>query len=406
MSFDKSLLDELLKNYKKPEDIVGENGLLKQLSKAILERALEAELTHHLGYEKHSKELVKKDNSRNGKTSKTLLTKDGELEINVPRDRQSLFEPQIIKKNQRRFNGFDDKILSMYSRGMTAREIQAHLEDIYGVEVSADLISSVTDEVIQEVQEWQNRALDPIYPIIYFDALIIKIKDNGHIKNKALYLIVGINLEGQKEVLGLWIAQTEGAKFWLSIVTELKNRGVQDILIACVDGLKGFPEAINSVYPQTQVQLCIVHMIRNSLKFVPWKDRKSVAQDLKKIYTALNENDALNQLHDFGQKWNKSYPMISDSWQRNWTNIIPFLGYPSDIRKAIYTTNSIESINRSLRKIIKNRTIFPNDNSAFKLVYMALKNISRKWTMPIHDWKSAINQFVIIFGHRFESFLR
>jgi putative transposase len=406
MSFKKEFLDDLLKNYKKPDDLMGENGLVKQLTKALIERVLEGEMTHHLGYEKHSKEGYNNGNARNGKTPKTLLTQEGELEVNIPRDRQSMFEPQLVKKNQRRFDGFDNKILSMYARGMTVREIQGHLEEIYGIEVSPDLISTVTDEIIQEVQQWQNRPLDAIYPVIYFDALIVKIKDNGHIKNKALYLIVGINLEGHKEILGIWIAQSEGAKFWLSIITELKNRGVQDILIACVDGLKGFPEAINSVYPHTQVQLCIVHMIRNSLKFVSWKDRKNVAHDLKTVYTALNEQDALTQLFEFRQKWDHKYQSIGDSWERNWANITPFLGYPPDIRKAIYTTNAIESINRSLRKVVKNRTIFTNDTAALKLVYMALKNISKKWTMPIQDWKAAINKFVIIFGHRFESFLR
>ena len=381
MAIRQELLEELLKDYKSPEDLLGQGGLLKELTKALVEKALDGELTHHLGYSKHS--ASKSDNARNGKSKKGLLTDHGKMEIVSPRDRNGSFEPELVKKRQTRFDGFDDKILSMYSRGMTVREIQGHLEDIYAVEVSPDLISSVTDSVLEEVRAWQNRPLDAVYPIVFMDALRVKIRDNGHVINKAVYMALGVNLDGHKEVLGLWVAKEEGAKFWLKVVTELKNRGVKDMFIACVDGLKGFPEAIESVYPETQVQLCIVHMVRNSLRFVPWKDKKAVVADLKTIYTATNAEMAKENLKSFRTKWNEKYPTIADSWERNWEGLIPFLSYPDYIRKAIYTTNAIESLNRSLRKVSKNRGSFPNDESALKLLYLALSNISKKWTMPI-----------------------
>ena len=402
--FNEKLLDELLKDYDPknpdPAKIIGNGGLLKELSKAILERALKGEMTHHLGYPKSAPEGHNTGNSRNGKSTKKVLTEDGELEVDIPRDRNGSFEPQIVKKNQRRFDGFDDKILSLYARGMTLREIQGHLEDIYGVEVSPDLISTVTDEIITEVNEWNARSLDPVYLVVYLDAMMVKVRDEGQVKNKALYVAVGITVEGKKEILGLWITVNEGAKFWMSVISELKNRNVKDIMIACVDGLKGFPDAINAIFPSTKVQLCIVHMIRNSLKFVSWKDRKAVATDLKKIYNAINEQEALKALKLLCQKWEKQYPTVGKSWEANWANIVPFLTYPEAIRKVIYTTNAIESINRSLRKIMKNRTIFPNDTAVFKLAYMALKNIAKKWTMPFHNWSMAVNQFVILFGDR------
>jgi putative transposase len=398
MAIRQELLEELLKDYKSPEDLLGQGGLLKELTKALVEKALDGELTHHLGYSKHS--ASKSDNARNGKSKKGLLTDHGKMEIVSPRDRNGSFEPELVKKRQTRFDGFDDKILSMYSRGMTVREIQGHLEDIYAVEVSPDLISSVTDSVLEEVRAWQNRPLDAVYPIVFMDALRVKIRDNGHVINKAVYMALGVNLDGHKEVLGLWVAKEEGAKFWLKVVTELKNRGVKDMFIACVDGLKGFPEAIESVYPETQVQLCIVHMVRNSLRFVPWKDKKAVVADLKTIYTATNAEMAKENLKSFRTKWNEKYPTIADSWERNWEGLIPFLSYPDYIRKAIYTTNAIESLNRSLRKVSKNRGSFPNDESALKLLYLALSNISKKWTMPIRLWKQALNQFVILFPGR------
>jgi putative transposase len=399
MSFKKEMLDELLKSCKNPSDFFGERGGFRDLKKALVERMLEAELSHHLGYEK-SEQLKSTGNYRNGKTTKKLITEDGEMKISIPRDRLSDFEPQLIAKHQRRFAGFDEKIISLYARGMTVREIQAHIEEIYQTEVSHDLISTITDEVMSEVDAWQMRPLDKLYAILYLDAIVVKVKDNGQVKNKALYLAIGVTMEGNKEVLGMWMSVNEGAKFWLSVVTELKNRGVQDILIACVDGLKGFPDAINAVFPHTQVQLCIVHMIRNSLLYVPWKNRKKVADDLKSIYTAFNEQEARMALDTFCEKWNKIYPTIGVMWERNWAGIIPFLGYPDYIRKVIYTTNTIESINFGIRKVTKNRTIFPDDKAAFKLVYLALNNLAKRWNRPIYNWKDALNQFAIIFGER------
>lgn len=360
---------------------------------------MQAELSHHLGYEKNE-QLKSSGNYRNGKTSKRLITENGDIEIDIPRDRTGDFEPKLIGKYQRRLTGFDDKILSLYARGMTVREIKSHIEEIYQTEVSHDLISTITDEVMSEVEGWQNRPLDSIYPILYLDAIVLKIRDNGQVKNKALYLAIGINMEGSKEVLGMWISVNEGAKFWLSVVTELKNRGVQDILIACVDGLKGFPDAINAVFPQTQIQRCVVHMIRNSLNYVPWKDKKQVAPDLKPIYTACNEQEARRALEEFSQKWDKVYPTIGAMWYRNWTEIIPFLSYPDYIRKVIYTTNTIESINYGIRKVTKNRTIFPDDKAAFKRIYLALHNLAKRWGRNILNWKDALNQFAIIFGER------
>ena len=394
------LIDQLLKDYKSPEDVLGENGLLKQLTKAVLERALKAELSHHLGYEKHDPKGKNSGNARNGKSQKTLKGDFGSLPIEVPRDRQSSFEPKIVPKGQTRFDGFDDKILSLYARGLTVREIQSHLEEIYQVEVSPSLISSVTDAIKDEVRAWQSRPLEPLYPIIYLDAIMVKIRDGAHILNKAIYLVIGVNLEGIKEVLGMWVGQTEGAKFWLGIVTELRNRGVEEIFIACVDGLKGLPEAIETVYPQTEVQQCIVHLVRQSLKYVNWKQRKQVAADLKSIYSSTTREQAEMSLEEFAEKWDRMYPTISPGWRRNWERIVPFLAYPQEIRKVIYTTNAIESVNRGLRKIIKNRGSFPNDEAALKLLYLALGNISQKWTKPIKEWKAALNRFAIVFEGR------
>jgi putative transposase len=400
MPIDNKLIDNLLKDYKTPEEILGDNGLLKQLTKAVLERAMQAELTDHLGYEPHDAAGDNSGNSRNGKSRKTLKGDFGNLPLEVPRDRNSTFDPKIVPKGQTRFEGFDDKILSLYARGMTTREIQGHLEEIYQVEVSPALISSVTDAVIEEARVWQNRPLDALYPILYLDALQVKVRDGAHIRNKAIYLAIGVNLSGIKEVLGLWVAQTEGAKFWLQIVTELKNRGVSDIFIACVDGLKGFPEAIETVFPNAQVQLCIVHLVRHSLNYVSWKQRKEVAGDLQTIYRAATREEAELRLSAFSEKWDTRFPTISRSWRANWERITPFFAYPADIRKVIYTTNAIESVNMSLRKIIKTRGSFPSDEAALKLLYLALQNIARKWTMPIKEWKAALNRFAIIFEDR------
>ena len=394
------LIDQLLKDYKSPEDVLGENGLLKQLTRAVLQRAMQAELTHHLGYEKHSTEGKNTGNSRNGKSRKTLKGEFGSLPIEVPRDRNATFEPKIVPKGQTRFDGFDDLILSLYARGMTTREIKQHLEEIYQVEVSPSLISQVTDAVIDEVRAWQSRPLDRVYPILYLDAIMVKIRDGAHILNKAIYLVIGVNLEGIKEVLGMWVAQTEGAKFWLSVVTELRNRGVSDIFIACVDGLKGLPEAIETVFPKTEVQLCIVHMVRQSLNYVGWKQRKEVAGDLKLIYTAATREEAELRLEEFAAKWDSRYPTISPAWRRNWERIEPFLAYPDEIRRVIYTTNAIESVNRGVRKIIKNRGSFPTDEAALKLMYLAIQNISQKWNRPIKEWRAALNRFAIVFEGR------
>ncbi|HWR58143.1 MAG TPA: IS256 family transposase [Thermodesulfovibrionales bacterium] len=394
------LLDDLMKNYKKPEDLIGENGLLKQLTKALVERAMKAEMTAHLGYEKHDPTGKKSGNSRNGKSKKTIKGKFGNIEIAVPRDRNSTFEPVIIPKGETRFTGFDDKIISMYARGMTTRDIQGHLQELYGVEVSPTLVSQVTDAITEEITLWQNRPLDEVYPIMYLDAVRVKVRHNGTVINKAVYLAIGVTWDGNKDILGIWIAETEGAKFWLQVVTELKNRGVRDIFIACVDGLKGFPEAIEAVFPKTQVQLCIVHMVRHSLRYVSWKQRKEVAEDLKGIYHAPTVEQAETNLTAFAAKWDASHPTISKSWRNNWERIIPLYSYPPEIRKAIYTTNAIESLNMSLRKVTKNRGSFPNDEAMTKLLYLAMKNISKKWTLPIRDWKSAMNQFTILFEGR------
>ena len=395
-----NLLDELLKDYQKPEDILGDNGLLKQLTKAVLERAMQAELTHHLGYDKHDPKGNNSGNSRNGKSKKTLKGDFGNLPLEVPRDRNSTFEPQIVPKGQTRFEGFDDKILSLYARGMTTRQIKQHLEEIYQVEVSPSLISSVTDAITDEVKAWQSRPLDAVYPILYLDALVVKVRESSHIQNKAVHLIVGINTLGRKEVLGLWLTQNEGAKFWLQVLTDLKNRGVRDIFIACVDGLTGFPEAIEAVFPKTEVQLCIVHQVRNSLKYVSWKWRKEVAEDLKLIYTAATVEEAELQLEAFARKWDEQLPTISRSWRVNWERLMPFLSYPQEIRRVIYTTNVIESVNSSLRKVLKNRGSFPNEEAVIKLVYLALRNISAKWNLPIRDWALAMNRFAIMFDGR------
>ena len=394
------LIDQLMAGYQKPEDLLGEHGLLKQITKAFVERALQAEMEVHLGHAKHDAVTNPTGNARNGKSTKTLKGEFGELPIEIPRDRDGSFEPQLIPKHQTRWSGFDDKILSLYARGMTVREIQGHLEEMYGTEVSPSLISSVTDAVIDEVKAWQVRPLDALYPIVYMDCIHVKVRDSGAVRAKAVYLALGINLSGEKELLGIWIAQTEGAKFWLQVVTELKNRGVADIFIACVDGLKGFPEAIEAVYPKTAVQLCIVHMVRYSLNYVGWKLRKEVAADLRTIYTAATADEAEKRLNEFDEKWGKDYAAIVNSWRNNWARIIPFFDYPPEIRKVIYTTNAIESVNMSLRKITKNRGSFPNDDALLKLFYLALNNISKKWTMPIRDWKAALNQFTIQFDNR------
>jgi putative transposase len=399
MNFRPELIDELLKEYQKPEDLMGEGGIFKQLTKALIERCLTAELDTHLDEE--SREDSKAKNRRNGHSKKTIKGEFGEAEIAVPRDRNSEFEPLIVKKGQTRFNGFDDKILSLYARGMTTRDIQAQLLDLYGTEVSHTLISNVTEAVEEERKAWQNRILDEIYPIVFLDALVVKIRQEGRVINKAIHMALGVNMEGKKELLGLWITENESSKFWLGVMTELQNRGVKDIFIACVDGLTGFPAAIEAVFPQTRVQLCIVHMVRNSLSYVSYQDRKAVAADLRKIYGAVTESEAEQELVAFGEKWDKKYPTIGKSWLNHWERIIPFFAFPADIRKAIYTTNAIESMNMTLRKVLRNHRTFPTDESAMKVIYLAIHNISKKWTMPIRNWNGALNRFAIEFEGRF-----
>ena len=394
------LLDELLADYETPEDLLGDEGLFKQLKKVLLERALGAELTDHLGYEKGDPAGRGTGNSRNGHSGKTVLTEDGEVDLAVPRDRTGTFEPAIVPKGERRLDGFDDRILSLYARGMTVREIQGHLQELYKIEVSPDLISRVTDAVLEEVRDWQNRPLDAVYPVVFFDALRVKIRDEGLVRNKAVYLALGITCQGEKEVLGLWIEQTECAKFWLKVMNELKTRGVGDILIAVVDGLTGFPDAIATVFPQTAVQTCIVHLIRNSLAFVSWKDRKKVMPDLKAIYRAETAEAAAVRLDEFEAAWGSFYPAIAPAWRRAWEHVVPMFAFPPAIRKLMYTTNALESLHRSLRKIIKTRGSFPSDEAATKLLFLAIRNASMRWKRPI-DWIAAMGQFAILFEDRF-----
>ena len=399
MAIDKEVLDKLLADYKGPEDLVGEQGLLKQLTKALVERAMQAELTHHLGYEKHEAAGRGSGNSRNGSSRKKLKGDFGEAEIEVPRDRNGTFEPKIVPPHERRFRGFDDKILAMYARGMTTREIQGYLQEIYQVEVSPSLISEVTDAVLEEVKAWQSRPLEALYPIVFLDALMVKMRHEGRVENRAVYVAIGIDLEGRKDVLGLWTAANEGAKFWLQVLTELRNRGVKDVFIACVDGLKGFPQAIEAVFPQAQVQLCIVHLVRASLNYVNWTVRKEVAQDLKTIYRAVTAEEAERALSEFTAKWDSKYPTIGALWRRNWERVIPFFAFPTEVRKVIYTTNAVESLNMSLRKALKPRSVFPSEDAALKVMYLALRNVIKKWEHPVH-WKAALNRFTVLWEDR------
>jgi transposase-like protein len=397
--FPVELIDQLLAQVqnKDAESILGEAGLAGQLKKMLAERMLTAELNHHL-----ANEDADSKNHRNGTSSKKVLTPGGELQLDIPRDRLSSFEPKLVAKHQRRMSGFDDHVISMYARGMSVREIQAHLLELYGTEVSPDLISTITDEVLDEVAQWQQRPLEAMYPIVYFDALRLKIRDEGTVKNKAVYLALGIRADGVKEVLGLWIEQTEGAKFWLKVFNELKNRGLDDILIAVVDGLRGFPEAIEAVYPLAQIQTCIVHLIRNSTTLAAWKDRKELAAALNPIYQAANADAAAQALDEFAVgPWGTRFPTVTAMWRRQWEQVIPFFSYAPEVRKIIYTTNAIESLHMRLRKIVKNRGHFPSDEAATKLLFLALRNIAKDWKMPQRTWKQAANQFAIMFGERF-----
>lgn len=395
-----TLAQKAAKTIKTEQDL---NDFSRMLKKITVERALDAELDVHLGYDKH--QSSDNPNSRNGYSSKTLLTEDGSYEVAVPRDRDSSFEPQLVKKHQRRLTAMDEKIHCLYAKGMTTREIVAAFKEMYDADVSPALISKVTDAVIEQVIEWQSRPLDAVYPIVYLDCIVVKVRQDKQVVNKAIYLALGVNMEGHKELLGMWLSANEGAKFWLGVLTELQNRGVKDILIACVDGLKGFPDAIQTVFPQTQIQLCIVHMVRNSMKFVPWKNYKAITADLKRVYQSASEDEALQALADFADRWDEKYPQISRSWRDHWDNLSTLFRYPSDIRKAIYTTNAIESLNSVIRKVIKKRKLFPTDDSAKKVIYLAIQEASRKWTMPIRNWKAAMNRFMIEFEERLTEYV-
>jgi putative transposase len=404
MAIRKEILDELLKD-KDPKTMFSSEGLLGELKKALAERVLNAEMDHHLADSTQDEvsECDKAANHRNGYSKKTVLTENEALELSIPRDRRGSFEPQLIAKYQRRFPGFDEKIISMYARGMSVREIQGHLRELYGIDASPQLISTVTDAVLEEVGRWQSRPLDPSYALVFFDALRVKMRDEGTVRNKAVYLAIGVSPEGRKDVLGIWIEQTEGAKFWLRVMTEIRNRGVNDILIAIIDGLKGFPEAINSVFPETQIQTCIVHLIRNSLDFCSWKERKAVAKELKTIYRAADAEAAAAALRDFEDgPWGQRFAAITALWRRHWAHVIPFFAYPQEVRKMIYTTNAIESLNAKLRRSVRIRGHFPNDEAAMKLIWLQLREITQKWKMAPREWAAAKAQFAVVFGDRFE----
>lgn len=397
--FNDTFLDHLLADTK-PGDWSSVQGNLDLLKKALVERMLQGEMTHHLGYPSEGLPPAESDNRRNGKTSKTVQTESGPMTLEIPRDREGRFDPLVIGKHQRRLPGFDEKVIALYARGLSTKDIQAYLLEIYGTDVSAELVSIITEEVLSELSAWQSRPLESHYPILYLDGLRVKIRDNSHILSKTVYLAIGIDMDGKKDILGLWVSQNEGSKFWLSVLTELKNRGLEDVFIACCDGLTGLPDAINAVFPKTTVQLCVVHMIRNSLKYVSWKDYRALTSDLKKIYTAPSESAALEALEQFGATWNARYPSILPLWQRNWHNIMPFLAYPPGIRRVIYTTNTIEAVNRQIRKVIKTKGSFPSDDAALKLIFLALKNAKLSSIMPARDWKQALAQFAILFHDR------
>jgi putative transposase len=402
-AFPVELIDELVKTCPNTtqEDLFGPDGLVKQFSKALIERCLQAEMSTHLGYERHERGAEEKPNHRNGSSHKTLKSEQGPVQIAIPRDREGHFEPLLVQKYQTSLTGFNEKILWMYAHGFSTRDIQAQLLEWYGVEVSPTLISNVTEAVMEEVRQWQNRPLEELYPILYMDCLVVKVKENQRLLNKAVYLALGVTWEGKKELLGMWISENEGAKFWLAVCTELRNRGMKDCFIACVDGLTGLPEAIEAVFPHTQVQLCMVHMVRNSLKYVNYKQRKEVAADLRAIYSAATSDDAEYQLEVFAEKWDKQYPAISKAWRAHWARVVPLFAFPEDIRKVIYTTNAIESVNMTLRKVTRNHRIFPSDEAVYKVLYLAIQNITKKWTLPIRDWNAALNWFTVAFAERF-----
>jgi len=394
------LVDQLLEGYEKPEDLVGKGGILKQLTARLIERVLEAEMAEHLGYEKHDVAGRDSGNSRNGSRKKKLITDRGPMEVETPRDREGTFQPVLVKKHQRRFDGFDDVILNLYAHGMTIRAIQGHLREMYGTEVSPELISQATAAVADDVKAWRTRPLEEIYPIVYLDAIVIKVRDEGVVKNKAVHVAIGVTAHGIREILGLWITDTEGAKFWLRVLSELKARGVKDILIVCVDGLTGFPEAIESAFPMATVQTCVVHMIRNSLRYVGYKERKDVAADLMPVYKAINPEEAESALNMFEGKWGSKFPTIAQGWRARWDQFVPFLSFPADLRKVMYTTNQVEAVNSSLRRLVKTRGHFPNDDAAMKLLYLGVENLERKWTRAIPNWPTILGQLTIFFPDR------
>jgi putative transposase len=393
------VIDELLAGARTEEEIAGPGGLLSELTRRLVERAMEVELTDHLGYEPHQEPPGGTGNTRNGSTPKTLITEQGEVRIDTPRDRAGTFEPQIVRKRQRRFEGFDDKILALYSRGLSTRDIEAHLQEIYGVKVGRDLISKVTDAVMDDARAWQTRPLDDVYPVVFLDALVLKIRDGGSVQRKACYLAMAINMDGEREVLGMWFQANEGAKFWMQVLTDLKQRGVQDILIACVDGLKGFPEAIEALFPRTTVQTCIVHLIRLSLRYVSRRQYEAVVKDLKPIYTAIDADTALLALEAFEEKWGQQLPVIGQAWRDRWEYVIPFMAYEPEVRRVIYTTNAIEALNRQLRKALKTKGSFPSEDAARKLIYLAIQNAVPQWTKT-RGWTKALLAFKIQFGDR------
>lgn len=401
MAISNEMLDELLGTAKTQDDLFGQDGIIKQISKRFMERLLEMEMTNHLGYERYALAGHNSGNSRNGKTKKSVKTGSGDIEIQVPRDRASEFEPVLIEKRQSHLKGLDNQVLSLYARGMTVRDIQEHLTELYGTEISRDLISKMTDAVLEDVTEWRNRPLDKVYPIVFIDGFVAKCRLDGRVSNRTVYVIYGVGMEGHKEVLGLYLGENEGAKFWLQVLTELKNRGVEDVFILCADGLKGLPEAVEATFPSAIFQTCVVHMVRHSLNYVPYQEKKAVAEDLKKIYQSATSALASQAMDDFELIWDEKYPAIIKSWRNNWEKITPFLDFPMEIRKAIYTTNIVESLNATLRKAVRNRGHFSTEDSLMKVLYLAIRNVSKKWTMPIRDWKLALNRFAVLFPERF-----
>jgi putative transposase len=401
MTISNETLDELLGAAKTQEDLFGKDGIIKQISKRFMERLLEMEMDNHLGYTRHAVEGRNSGNSRNGKQKKTIKTGNGEIEIAVPRDRSSEFEPALVEKRQSHLKGLDNQVLSLYARGMTVRDIQSFVSELYGTEISRDLISTMTDAVLEDVSEWRNRPLEKLYPIVFIDGFVAKCRLDGRVCNRTVYVIYGVDMSGRKNVLGLYLGENEGAKFWLQVLTELKNRGVEDIFILCADGLKGLPESVEASFPKAIFQTCVVHMVRHSLNYVPYQEKKAVAADLKKIYQSATRELAENALDDFELTWGEKYPVIIRSWRQNWEKITPFLDFPAEIRKVIYTTNIVESLNATLRKAVRNRGHFSTENSLMKVLYLAINGVSKKWTLPVRDWKMALNRFAIMFPDRF-----